>query len=381
MPNTRKSELLLVICFLGIIALAPLSQTVIDLRRGEGIQALEVFRARPTSANLRSYERALEDASVWARLARPWANYVRFALATDGGSKVLIGNDGWLFYRPGFDYLTQSGKTTALTGSTNAAAAIIDFRDQLRKRGVQLLVMPAPNKESVYPEKVSRTAMELPPIPSPETKTLITELEAAGVEIVNLFEAYTRYKRGVVSRAPLYLVQDSHWSTVGLELAAQTAAEHIRAQNCLATNSLALAYETRSVPVSHAGDVLRMLQIPVLERKVSPEEITAHQVITERNRDLYKDAPDSEVLVLGDSFLRIFETDEPGAAGFVAHLAKQLGRPVSSVVNDGGASTLVRQKLHDRPELLRNKKIVLWEFVERDIRFGTEGWQKVALRP
>jgi len=65
--------------------------------------------------------------------------------------------------------------------------------------------------------------------------------------------------------------------------------------------------------------------------------------------------------------------------GFIAHLAQYLRRPVSSVVNDGGASTLVRQELARRPQLLRGKTVVIWEFVERDLRFGIEGWKPVPL--
>ena len=84
---------------------------------------------------------------------------------------------------------------------------------------------------------------------------------------------------------------------------------------------------------------------------------------------------------MGDSFLRIYSRDEPGSAGFIEHLACELGLPLTSVVNDGGASTLVRQELSRKPALLRNKKLVVWEFVERDIRFGTEGWQQVQLQP
>jgi len=83
--------------------------------------------------------------------------------------------------------------------------------------------------------------------------------------------------------------------------------------------------------------------------------------------------------VLGDSFLRIYERDEPGSAGFISHLAHALHRPMASIVNDGGASTLVRQELARRPQLLEGKKVVVWEFVERDLRFGTEGWQVVPL--
>ena len=93
----------------------------------------------------------------------------------------------------------------------------------------------------------------------------------------------------------------------------------------------------------------------------------------------YRDEPESEVLILGDSFLRIYEQDEPGAAGFIAQVARELGRPLTSIVNDGGASTLVRQSLSRRPALLTNKKLVIWEFAERDIRYGAEGWQIVPL--
>ena len=85
--------------------------------------------------------------------------------------------------------------------------------------------------------------------------------------------------------------------------------------------------------------------------------------------------------MLGDSFLRIYETDEPGAAGFISQLARELKRPVASIVNDGGASTLVRQELNRRPALLSNKRVVIWEFVERDIRLGVEGWQHIPLPP
>jgi hypothetical protein len=39
----------------------------------------------------------------------------------------------------------------------------------------------------------------------------------------------------------------------------------------------------------------------------------------------------------------------------------------------------VRQQLSRRPGLLQGKKLVIWEFVERDIRFGTDGWKCVPL--
>jgi hypothetical protein len=50
-----------------------------------------------------------------------------------------------------------------------------------------------------------------------------------------------------------------------------------------------------------------------------------------------------------------------------------------SLVNDGGGSTLVREELCARPVFLQKKKVVLLEFVERDIGLGLKGWQNTRL--
>jgi hypothetical protein len=102
-------------------------------------------------------------------------------------------------------------------------------------------------------------------------------------------------------------------------------------------------------------------------------------VVRRDTGETYRDEAEAEILVLGDSFARVYQQDEPGAAGFIAHLAKELRQPLMAVVNDGGGSTLVRQELFHRPAFLHNKKVVLWEFVERDIGLGLEGWKRVPL--
>jgi hypothetical protein len=43
------------------------------------------------------------------------------------------------------------------------------------------------------------------------------------------------------------------------------------------------------------------------------------------------------------------------------------------------ASTLVRQELARNLDLLKGKRLVIWTFAERDLRFGMQGWQKIAL--
>jgi hypothetical protein len=58
-----------------------------------------------------------------------------------------------------------------------------------------------------------------------------------------------------------------------------------------------------------------------------------------------------------------------------------LQAPLDFIVSDGGASTDVRRSLATNPEILEGKKVVVWEFVERDIQLGKAGWLDVALPP
>lgn len=377
MTKTRHPEIFLVIGFLGIICAPGIIQTVAELRRSESPQALNVFQQKTTAKNLRAYEHEMEDASMVARQLRPLVQFAQFTFLKDAGDKALIGRDGWLFYKPGFRYLTE--RPPKPSANSDALAAITHFRDQLAQRGIRLLMVPAPNKESIYPDKISQRVANTDVIVCPQTRKLIEDLGAAGVEVVDLFEAYRAAKQmqKEADSAPLYLTQDSHWSPAGVELAARTVAQHILKSGWVQAG--AVAYESKTASVSRTGDIVRMLQVPQIERGYAPESIACHQVLRQDTGQPYRDDPNSEILVLGDSFLRIYEQDEPGKAGFIAHLARELRQPLTSVVNDGGASTLVRQQLSQRPALLRNKKVVIWEFVERDIRFGTEGWQMVAL--
>jgi hypothetical protein len=377
-PNTRSKEIVLVIGFLAILVAPGIIQTVVELRGGEAIQALSVLRRKPTAKNLREYEGELEEASWVAKQLRPWMQYAQFRLLREAGDKALVGREGWMFYKPGVRYLTARQPAPAPGAPPHdPRAAILDFRDQLARRGIRLLVMIAPNKESIYPQMLSRRAESGRIVMAAQTRQLLEQLHSAGVDVVDLFQVFQAAQDRPTTATPLYLAQDSHWSPAGVELAAKTMAEKILSAGWARRGTV--AYDREPAPVRRLGDVIRMLQVPQIEQAIAPEEIACQQIIRRDDQTLYRDDPNAEILILGDSFLRIYEQDEPHSAGFIAHLAYELGQPVASIVNDGGASTLVRQELHRRPRLLVNKKLVIWEFVERDIRFGTEGWQPVPL--
>src|SRR5262249_18696658 len=157
---------------------------------------------------------------------------------------------------------------------------------------------------------------------SPETKGLMIRLKAAGVEVVDLFELFATCKaKETTSAAAFYLTRDSHWSPGGVELAAQAVARRVLEHNWVKSGPV--PYEIKSSSVKRVGDILHMLQMPGLEVEELAEQIPCSQVVRSDNGEPYRDETNSEILVLGDSFLRIYQTDEPGAGGFIAHLARE----------------------------------------------------------
>jgi len=387
MNRLRDPQWFLLVAFLAILGGVPLIQTLKELREEEAVRALELFDQAPTSAGLRSYERRLEQANWVGQVTRPWVQYAQFAWLRDGGSKVTIGREGWYFYKPGLNYLIDGPQTSTagsassgvMVTSSDPVGAIVDYRDQLAARGIRLLLLPVPNKESIYPDRVTERAGSMRQADAPRTREIFARLRSAKVEVVDLFEEFRSYRSGAsgVEQVPLYLAQDTHWSPAGVERAARLVARRLTELGWAQKGRV--EYEVRSTAVRRTGDLIRMLQSPAIERAVRAEEVVCQQVIRKDAGELYRDGAEAEVLVLGDSFTRIYQQDAPMSAGFSAHLARELNHPVMSLVNDGGGSTLGRQELRANPAMLEGRKVVIWEFVERDIGLGLHGWQRVAL--
>jgi len=375
----RRANIIVAAVFLAVITAPGMIQTVSELREGEQPRALDIFLHAPTARNLHAHERSLEETSLVVKQLRPWTQYFQWKFLADAGENVVVGRHGWFFYRPGVRYVTERQTGAPASNSADPIAAIRSFRDQLQARRIRLLVVPVPDKECVYPGMLARQAENAGVVVCDRTRRLLDQLEQCGIEYVDLFEVFRRARQEESRSDPrrLYLAQDSHWSPAGARLAAGAVARRVLDGG--AVNRGDHPYAERSVSVRRHGDLVQMLHVQQIERALEPESVACLQVVQSDTGTPYRDAPESEVLILGDSFLRIYERDEPEAAGFIAHLARELGRPLTSIVNDGGASTLVRQALARRPTLLMNKRLVIWEFAERDIRDGTEGWQIVPL--
>lgn len=427
--QNRKSELLLVVGFLAALAAVPVTQTCIELARRERVQFTDVFRYRPTAKNLRQFERTLEEKSWFQQKLRPAMRRLFFTSLRDTGAKGVLGRDNWLFYRPDLRYLVEPDRPEARASGSkwvepaesrsrreSVECAILRFRDQLKERGIALVVVPVPGKPSVYPDQVTRRGIGKQQDFRSPTRKLIEALQREGVPTVDVFAAFSsaRAEEGKDGAdEPLYLARDTHWTPRGARLAAQAVAARL-CELKLAPEATK-EFRIQRVPVARWGDIPDMMQIPGARETFPAETVTCDQVLDSVSGLLVPSASDrpgtyrypgqaAPVLVLGDSFCRIYQFLEPqslgdasaaavpgqkdgkstqrllpGSAGFLSHLALALKSPVDAIVSDGGASTDVRRKLSTNPEILEGKKVVVWEFVERDIALGKQGWEEVPL--
>jgi hypothetical protein len=408
------SELALALGFLAMIGLVPLSQTVMELARGGRVQFTEVLRNHPTASNLRQYEKTLEEKSWVQAYTRPMTRETLFRVFHDPGAKAVTGGDGWLFYRPDVRYLLEPDRPEAppangawlrsasgLTRHQSVAQAILKFRDQLKARGLELVVMPVPGKPSIYPDKVTRRIAANTTVPSP-TQELLAELEKQGLATIDLFSLFQQARTNQTES--LYLATDTHWTPTGARLAAQASARQLQARAGIIHGDR--TFQSIPVQVHRTGDICEMTQVQSAQAAYPPQTVVCEQIsdpalglllpaASGRPGTFKFPGAKSTVLVpeprsLGDlaepapaskspNEAPVTKKLLPGSAGFISLLARELGQPVDAIVSDGGAATGVRQQLCMNPEILEGKKVVLWEFVERDIDLGAAGWQDVPL--
>jgi hypothetical protein len=340
-------------------------------------------------------ETRLEDTSLVAGAVRPWAQYLLTSWFGAGNEEVYPGRDGWLFHRPAVDYVTGPGfldsaqlARRATSGdewnpppAPDPVAAILDFHRQLAGRGVALVVLPAPVKPIVHPDRFSsRYGRHDSPVQNASFERFRDELEAAGVRVFDpaplLVEERLRTGR------PQFLATDTHWRPEAVERVAQGLGAFLAGGELLPERP-PHGYVAQSLELASRGDLARMLDLPATQRRFAPETLPLRPV-TERDGTPWRPAPDADVLLLGDSFTNMYSLEELGwgtGAGLAEHLSLALDRPVDRITrNDAGAyatrEMLARDLARGR-DRLAGKRLVVYQFAARELAVGD--WKRIDL--
>lgn len=334
---------------------------------------------------IKATERQVDEHSPFVRAVQPAVQSV-LAACGEGGTEVLTGKDGWLFYRPSFRFLTRRAERSARPGAVAARsepseaagyhaslAAVTHFAQALRERGISLVLVPAWPKLSVHPEFLGGPAYRQFEVLKPAEFSAWREaLEQAGVVVFD--PAHSLMDAKTAHGGMAYLKTDSHWNPVAMQTCAADLARFLTNRGLVRPGTAKATRVPRAI--TNEGDLARMLKLPSGSRQYPPEQVEISEVRGDKgirwlcNRE-------SPVLLLGDSFCNIFSLASMGwgqDAGFAEHLGAELGMPVDAILRNGdGASatrSLLARELATGKDRLAGKRVVVWEFAASQLTEG-----------
>ena len=353
--------------------------------------------AQPSPAVAPATESASATPSVPngdAKVAQAFAaDCLAKARAADKTYQVTIpGKNGWLFFAPELRHVgigrfwgADAVKASQATIPDNAdpLPAILDFKAQLDKAGIELLLVPVPPKAVIFPDMASnKVTWRGPARFDPLHQEFYALLRESGVSVLDLTPEFLQ-GRSAPSGA-LYCQQDTHWSGRACVLAAQRIKAELAGRPWLAALK-PHKYESEWKRIKIDGDLRAGLsgKLPPLETlplrfvgtRAKPGQ-PLKPIPTDRN---------SPIVLLGDSHDLVFH--EGGdmhavGAGLPDQLALELGVPVDLIAVRGSGATPARVDLMRRaranPKYLSGKKLVVWCFSAREFT-ETAGWRKVPV--
>src|SRR2546421_3512657 len=241
---------------------------------------------------------------------------------------AVAGSDGWLFFGGELRLLSlgrfwgDGAPKVSRTHKPELAdpvPAILDFRNQLRTRGIELLVVPVPPKASIYPEKIVAGFDVRTSDPAPVLHRFYDELRAAGVDILDLSKLFVQKRDD--NRGPVFCKTDSHWSGFGCVLAAEAIAEKVRPK--LGASSAIKEYASEWKQIEMSGDLDGLLAKD--GHKPGPEKIAIRSVSRKSNGAAVEPEENSSLLLLGDSHTLVYHDFLAERAGLLDQLALDLG--------------------------------------------------------
>jgi len=311
-------------------------------------------------------------------------------------SIVIVGADGWLFLTREMRHVSVGkfwGERAAEVSNAvrpdraDPLPAILDFHRQLEDLDIELIIVPVPAKEFVYPETIydKMTPPEKGPPPRMDDahQEFYEILRENGINVIDMmpeFLAKRLDKEGLV-----YCRQDTHWSGRACVLTAHRIAEELKARpwyEGVEKKKFSLREEPAEVI---KADLWRTLP----EGSRPPQESLYLRYIGEPDSSGYEPvAPDrgSPVILLGDSHTLVFHAGRDmlaKGAGLADQLALELGFAVDLIGVRGSGATPARANLYRRGRAdetyLSKKKMIVWCFSVREFTESL-GWSKVPVK-
>jgi alginate O-acetyltransferase complex protein AlgJ len=313
------------------------------------------------------------------------------ASAEKAATMTVVGKEGWLFLGKELRHVSlakfwgeEAVKVSQARKPENAdpLPAILDFKAQLDKAGIELMLVPVPPKAVIYPDMLSDAVKAdggVPPRLNAAGVEFYAVLRTNGVKVLDLTDEFLAHrfdKEGAV-----FCKQDTHWSGRACALAAKSTAREIKGRPWLnPVPELKLEAESRAVKLG--GDLWQALTGDRPAAETIPLRFVSAK---EGEFALVEPDTNSPVLLLGDSYTLIFHAGgdmQAAGAGLADQLALELGIAVDLIGVRGSGATPARVNLLRRvrgdADYLSRKKLVVWCFGAREFT-EADGWSRVPI--
>jgi len=272
----------------------------------------------------------------------------------------IIGKNNWLYYR------NEISSPADNPGVSATVDLIRKVNRQLERNGVALVVAMAPLKIRIHPEHLPDN-LRLDDHLKNNYDRILKSLREGGVRAADLNAAFLNSPTRVAPM-PLYFRLDTHWSSSGALLAAETIAQAIQNDptlkpliDTLPVSNYKLTWSPNDWPV--AGDL--PLQLPKGAPTYDKELIKIFQVekVAAAGANLLGEAPPVGVTLLGSSYTADW-TNFPVAMRYA------LQRDVLSISVNAlqGQWVGLHTYLRDDAFQTNKPKVLIWEMPERDMR-------------
>jgi len=297
---------------------------------------------------------------------------------------VIPGTDGWFFLSSDIRFLSVGqfwGADAAKVSrahkpeSADPIPAIVDFAQQLKKHGIELLLMPIPPKAAIYPEKIVPDVDMRGETAAPYLARFYDELRKREINVVDLAPVFLQNRAN--EHGPVFCKTDTHWSGFGCVLA-QTIKNKIH-EKLAAQPQKNYAAEWKELTIK--GDLGDLVGPDA--KKLEPEKIAVRTISDKATGAAVTPDSSSPLLIIGDSHTLVFHDFLAEKSGLLDQFAYEIGFAPDLIGTRGSGATSVRVSLYRRakkdPEYLAKKKIIVWCFAAREFTESDQGWDKVPV--
>ena len=283
---------------------------------------------------------------------------------------------GKFWEQPWADVVSNPGKEDPIP-------YMVEFKDALAEKGVELLVVPIPMKASIYPDHFDGGFGPGDPY---ALRPLYEKMRAEGLDVLDLEPILAALR----ATGKLYCEQDAHYSPRACEIIAASLGKKIKAKAWV--GSLAADTIVRSEPteIKITGDLVVGTDFANNTSDEALKVLFAGHAGSGSKPKPAKPDPASPILLFGDSHTLVFQEGASTGmhcqgAGLLDQLQFELQSRIDHYGQKGSGTVQARKALYGKvrstPGFWEGKKLVIWVFSSREFTQSSDKLLSIPIEP